>query len=469
MAQRTPIRYWVSIGVTQGLGAACVLAGAVYFWSTSLLPVAAFLGLMVLPVAFYATVGAFAIDPTRTSNGFVDENSPTVGRRLLLATTPIFMFGAIFGLLLLAFRWTPARGFVVEIASAQGFYQVAESGLFDDEAQVRGIACQSIRKHSADISSPTLSRAMHYFDDIADCAMESVGPGANDILMEMQVSRWETELMSHGPQDPPERACALARRVFNADRIGVESAVPRLLACTTGADSDAARECCAQSLVAVMRDASSVADILPPPAQFAASSFQHRIRDVARLSRQEPTNAVQVRLGLHTPAMQAWSIRALCGALKANKWEAGLNANTLSEMVSGPSCQAPQATLANVPVWEVACGAATELPDAEIAETLCVTARTAVHRDAELSAQKSVLHALRVARFPTRSAAITSAIVEYVAEVTNANTKPRGSVAKDLMDLNDQFDAFRKGQRDDVDDFLDLLTESGVINPTLQK
>lgn len=465
MAQRTPVRYWLVIGITQGLGALAAFAGAVYFWSTSLLPLAVFLGVMVLPTAFYAGVGAFAIDPTRTKNGLVDKNSPTVGRRLVLATTPVFIFGCLFSLGVLTFQLTTTRGWMVETGSTHGFYHIAEAGLFDDDPQVRLAACESIAKNSPDTSTPALAQALTYDDGLVDCAIEAMGPDSADIMLEFHAARWETELVSMTPEDAPERACQLSRRLFHADRIGVPTAVPRLLTCATDAESPAARECCAQSLVASKGDAPSVAEILPGPQTFAGSNFLERLPDYLRATTVEPTQSVEVALGLTSPGMKAWAIRTACLGLAQREDLRTELTEALARAVSSPTCEAPQVNPTSLRLWQTACdGVPPETADTDLGQVICQRASGLILNDAMLAAETDVVRALRRAKHPDHTQQLTHAILSYVtkAESARARSKTVPDMAS-IFEFQGQLDDLKNADTQNMGDFIMTLTRSGRL------
>lgn len=465
MAQRTPTRYWIVIGTTQGLAALAVFLGAVYFWSTSLLPLAVFLGVMVLPTAFYAAVGAFAIDPTRTKNGLVDEHSPTVGRRLILATTPVLVFGTVFSAGVLTFQLPEIRTSMVEIGSSHGFYHVAEAGLFDDDADVRLASCRAVATHSAETSTPALAQAMNFDDNLADCALESMGPAAADIMLEFHTSRWETELMSMSPDDPPERACQLSQRLFHADRIGLVSAVPRLLTCTTGADAPAARQCCAQSLVTAKADAPSVAEIMPAPQTFASSNFLDRLPDYMQASRVDPTQSVEVALGLTSVNMAAWMMRTSCAGLALREdLRYGLT-ERLASSVDSPTCEAPEVNPTTLRLWQRACESVpAETSDAELGPAICQRANELVLNDTMLAAETEVVRALARAKHPQRARNLTHALLNYIAPVSD--TKSRTKHLPDmsaLLQIQGQLDGMKDGSSKNIAEFIMNLSQSGQL------
>ena len=423
MAKRAPVRYWFVIGLTQGLGALVALGGAIYFWSTSFFALAVFLGLMVLPIVFYASVGSVGFDPTKTREAIVAADSPPIGRRVWIATSPVMVFGLLFSLLIGSFQVTAVRTALVTHASQNGYAEVAEKGLFDEDATVRMSACESIAEHSADSSSLALSRAIQYDDALADCAMQAINSGAPDIMMEFHASRWEEELLAGTQQAPPERMCSLAKRLYHADRIGVPSAMPRLITCATQADASAARECCAQSLISAKADAPSLVSLLPTPEAFATSSFVDRLPSYLQASRREPTNSVEAALAMNSAPMHSWGVRSACIALSTQEFMRDELTAALRDASQTDTCDPPAVTPGSMRMWETACQALTpQTPEADVPETLCRAAKHTIVNDSNLAANLAVKRAISAARQPQRDAELTRAIFEYIG--SSAKTIP---------------------------------------------
>ncbi|MEZ4460638.1 MAG: hypothetical protein R3E66_13100 [bacterium] len=423
MAKRAPVRYWFVVGLTQGLGALVALGGAIYFWSTSFLALAVFLGLMVLPIVFYASVGSVGFDPTKSRDAIVAADAPTIGRRVWIATSPVLLFGVLFTLLIGSFQLGAVRKSLVIYASEHGYAEVAEKGLFDPDQTVRISACETIAEHSADSSSLALSRAIQYDDALADCAMQAINSGAPDIMMEFHASRWEEELLAGTQQAPPERMCSLAKRLYHADRIGVPSAMPRLMTCATEADASAARECCAQSLIAAKGEAPSLVSLLPTPEAFSTSSFVDRLPAYLRATRREPTNSVEAALAMNSAPMQSWSIRAGCTTLSTQDFMRDELTAALRDASQTAACDPPAVTPGSMRMWETACQAVTPLtPEADVPETLCRAAKHTIVNDSNLAANLAIKRAIAAARQPQRDAELTKAIFDYVG--SSAKTIP---------------------------------------------
>lgn len=463
MANRAPIRYWTAIAVTQGLAALATLGGAIYFWRTSLLPLAVFVGIMVLPITFYAAVGSIALDPTKTRNAWVHTESPSFGRRLAVSTLPVIFFGVLYSIAIVCFLLADVRAYIVVTASTQGYYQIAERGLFDEAPSVRQAACSAVAEHSAESSTPALTRAMQYDDDLADCAMEAMGDGAPDVLLDYQAAGWENELMSMSSEDEPQRACRLSRRLFHADRIGLPSAIPRLMTCAIDASAPAARECCAQSLVTTLRDAPNIATLLPPPETFATSSFVERLPTYLRASTTEPTNSLEATIGFSSPSMRAWTTRAACGALPRSDHLREALTRGIIASVKSDNCEPPPYTDASARMWETACTViAPETPAPDIPGAVCKSAQHVIIQDSMTATHLAVFRAVSKAAQPSRDAEITRAIFTYVGHIA---TNPKRSFERvepfsaDASLLKNMLDSVWTHDQDTMNRFLKILTD----------
>ena len=461
MAQQAPLRYWIAILVTQGLGVLAVYAGAVYFWSTSLLTLAVFFGIMVLPIAFYAAMASFVLDPTKTSNALVTKDAPTVTRRLWLATSPITACSIIYSGVLLSFHVDAIRTLLVQASSSHGYYQVAERGLFDQAAEVRMAACKSVGEHSPEASTPALAYALQLDDALADCAMEFVGAAANDITIDLRTAQWETELLEMTDNQESERACRLARRLYHADRIGMGSAVPRLLTCATESGSDAARECCAQSLVSAMGEAPSVAALLPAPASFAATSFVERLPGYMRATQSAPKNSLEVALGLNSPTMRAWTIRSACTAIAKTPDVRDGMVNSLADATQSKDCTGPEVNEFSLVAWENACaGLKPETEDSEVAMSVCRSASKNLVEDSNLSAQRLVRRALLAALEPERDARLSQAILTYISAKANDADIPGANESNTMNDLKNSIDLYNTDRLQDVPAFMKMIQKT---------
>lgn len=461
MAQRAPLRYWIAILVTQGLGALAAYAGAIYFWSTSLLSLAIFLGIMVLPIAFYAAMASFVLDPTKTSNALVTKDAPTVTRRLWLATSPIMACSIVYSGVLLSFHIDAVRTHLVQASSSHGFYQVTERGLFDQAADVRMAACRSVGEHSPETSTPAVAYALQYDDALADCAMEFVGAAANDITIDLRTAQWETELIEMTDNRESDRACRLARRLYHADRIGMGSAVPRLLTCATESGSDAARECCAQSLVSAMGEAPSVAALLPSPTAFAATSFVVRLPGYMKATQSAPKNSLEISLGINSPPMRAWAIRSACAAIVKTPDVRDAMVNSLADATQSKECTGPDVNELSLVAWENACAALKpETEDTEVAITVCRAARQNLVDDSNLSARRMVRRALVAAAEPERDARLSQAILTYISKKANDADIPGANEPNTMTDLKNSIDLYNTDHMQDVPSFMKMIQKA---------
>lgn len=265
-----PIRYWVVVFGTQSLAASLILAFCVWQWHFSWLPLALFVGFSVLPLLFYASVGALGIDPTKTKKALVSSDSPPALSRIGIATLPIFL-GGVLGIGLILSFWSPdVRILVVEQAAAMRIEVPSENALWDPDPDVRQSACRTISEHSADVSTPVLLDALSSREELIPCIMPALSSGAEHPILHWRQSEWFSRLMNSDDDGP--KMCETASYLFHAERVGSPTALPQLFTCAAGAKSDAAKGCCVQSLVSIS-GGTDIVQFLPSPEALLQSDF----------------------------------------------------------------------------------------------------------------------------------------------------------------------------------------------------
>lgn len=433
MSKKVPIRYWLVISGLLALAFALTAVASVRWWASPWQPVVAFVTLGVAPMAFWAFLGAFVFDPTRTRNGIVDENAPSLRDRMRLALVPLMFAAAVFTAAALVWTAPSVRVSTVGAASEGRMVDAVAEALKDPAPQVRVAACEALRESGAD--SAGLQLAERLFDpseEVVDCALEALSPGyLNPVTLAMVESAWARELMTEEEMEP-DRACRVAARVRAGDRLGLERATTDLLSCSLSAPSEPARECCAQAFRSVLGPAEATPSmILPPPAQMIRAGFLPHVARLIYASTGDDENVERRReqLRLNPESQATWAFALGCEGLTVGgaTWRDEIS-TAMALGASNEQCQLLPATERTVRLWTAVCstmfadGAVETATPAEF----CQAVTDAVAVDAVNEAQRETHQALRAARAPGARRAVIESLLDYGAR-TAASSVPQSS------------------------------------------
>ena len=451
MSQRVPRRYWTAILGLVALAFAVTLGATVRFWLAPWQPLIALACLGVAPVAFWAFVGAFVLDPTRTRQAIVGSEAPPLSERFRLALLPVAV--AALPALGLAASWRVAdvRAVVVEVAGAQRLTAGVAGALVDPHADVRLAACRSLEAGGAGAASLELGGRLADPDErVVDCALAAMQPGAVDgVAVSLASAAWTSELVRREDL-PAERACQLAARVRSTERLGLDHAPLALFQCGLSAASAEGRECCAQAFRASLGNASP-SMVLPSPATLVRTALLGSVPQLVSLAFSRDDRQVRQRqqLRLHTPQEQAWALAVGCEALSQGLVARHPVSRAMADAIHGDTCEVEPATESTVRVWTAACSTVFDDDARDIAEAapqaLCHAVRGALTADAANTAQRQVMHAVRTGEHPDRRYAMLQLLLDYSAkqaasapheaEDERAAAAPWGSQSSSLMNL----------------------------------
>jgi len=344
-----PIRYWFVVFGTQTIAALLILGVCIWQWHFSWIPVALFLGFSVLPLLFYASIGALGMDPTKKKNAIVSKDAPPPLTRVAIATMPILLGGLLGTGLILSF-WSPeVRILVIKEAAAMRIELPSENALWDMDVRVRHAACQAISEHSADVSSPVLLDALSSRDELIPCIMPALTMGSEHPILNWRQSEWFGQLM-HGDEDGPHM-CEMASYLFHAERVGAPSALSQLFTCAAGAKAGAARECCVQSLVSISRGA-DIVQFLPSPEFLLQTDFaQH-----APLYIQAAFSEGHELDRLGGAPLETWAMELGCRAILGQTHPFHEIQEPFRAAVHTPNCTPPPINQQTLGTWRKTCG-----------------------------------------------------------------------------------------------------------------
>lgn len=345
---KAPLRYWVTVFAMQGLIAASILGVSVWQWHLSWLPLALFVGFTVLPLLFYATIGAVALDPTKKKDAIVKVDSPSLGVRVRVTLIPLLLAAAVYCGLIASFLIPSVRSLIVEEAAAARWSLPAEQALLDPSPEVRETACQTIQTHSASLSTPVLLEALSVSEDLDHCIMPAISFGGDHPVLAWRQAQWSGTLMSSDLRG--EEMCQMASHLFHADRVGAPSALMQLFTCATGAKSPQARECCTQTLTSI-RQGEELTAFLPTPEAVLETNFTEHLGTYIRATFDESSNIQR----LSSPSLESWAIELACLGAQRHTQRTVSVRDVFPDAISTDSCTAPVFDANTIPIWRDTC------------------------------------------------------------------------------------------------------------------
>lgn len=232
--------------------------------------------------------------------------------------------------------------------------------------------------------------------------------------------------------DAGERACLLSNRLRVAQRKGLPQASMNLLTCSLDAQGAPARECCAQSLRAVLgANDVEVPMVMPEANPLIQAGFYKSVPTLldAAYSKRPELQATRTALRLDTPRTQAWAMSLGCETLLLGGAEVRAPiSSAMAEAVSSDSCKLDPARETTVRLWLAVCSevyspAAVAAATGEEPAKFCSAINGTLMVDASTQARKFVQDAQRVARAPGRRAEVMRALLDYGTNVARSTMK----------------------------------------------
>ncbi len=468
-----PKRYVVSIGVLLGIAAFVAVGFMVWYWLAPAVGVLGFLLAGVLPILGYAFIGAFMFDPTKTKDGFVDADSPSVQSRLMMSLLPIAIWAVFFAAIIGSWA-LPAVRITIVSNTVDSFPILAEKGLFDKDSQVAKASCQALSDSQGDRSADALlGRIMEADDELTSCIMSSLrNPTTNSRLyLEMRANQWFAELMNGAAIE--DDACKRANWLRQTEAMGDKSAALQMYVCALDAKTPSARSCCADSIRAATQG-NGIAAILPPPDVVSSSAWISELPSFTAYTAAEVDPGVAASItGERKAELRAWTTQLACASFeKLPREDRHTTATNLSQTFQKDTgCQLPTMSEKNFQIWNSTCSEVffdAGMADSTVADSFCPQVHQAVVRDSVQEAQLRVRRAHRHSVEPSARRTLTEQLLDYA--IANKQGPKRrssanaidGSSIDDMLDMAEKM-GLDKGERSKMKDALQILKKSGVV------
>jgi hypothetical protein len=401
---KLPARYMLTAASVAAIAFLLAAGTTIYFWMHAIWGVGIFLVAMT-PIVGYAALGGFVLDPTKTKDAIASDDSPPLPKRVLGMVLPLITASVPFLALLGAWHTPTARAFVGDASSSLGMRMVAERALTDDAPMVAIAGCNAVTELGGAPSKDLIVGRLFVAQDeeLVRCLLHALPgelKGESSARLQLLAAKWERELWDE--EIEPERACATADHLRQAERAGVDLASPRLLTCAVGAPQTTTRQCCAQSLRGSMGGAPSVAGILPSPERaIETSGLAQRAHLLVTAPRAADAEVVAI-LGLDEPEFGAWSLGVGCEAMRI--WQPDIRRRAGEAMAARlePTCDVEAPEGDKVAVWVQACSEATAnvVDPNQLDDALCRGLSSRFMQEVVAVARRDLHRAKRVAATP---------------------------------------------------------------------